>query len=563
MILGISFENTLENKKMEYKTERSIIMSIPMQPKAAPPPPPVQAQTYMAPENYIFHKDSGLYYSLVVIKNDNGDWVDFVTWFDTKTGEYAQVEYPHIVKTTVEKERRKINFNTIRGIAALIFLIVIGTGVWYFKPYENLKVSFGKSVEPQETTSQKENSSEEVEVQVVEKESPKEQLSNKKKETNENKYLAENVMPTKELLASKNEEQVYSVDPSQNDFEPRFGHAILFYMLADEDEDYVYALHQDYVNWKYSMEGIYGDLYRIPKNEKDAVPEKILDIAGPEDEITAFAVLGENIYFAINLHHTESGVDQFAYYKIPKTGGTAEYLFTDEGSFIRSYKGKVYFLFRERNQLCSYDPSTDNRHYEALDLSTLYDVMSGGARSEFTLFMPFSIYDGCVYLGGMFDYKYYYGKYNLESKKIMPIINGDLSFALESDEGGVAIYGVNPILEEDNGNVINSDPNGILAKTNEDIFVTFKTINNKYSFERFYFEKNGFRKEPLPSINFQNDTFAYGAVGDWILFNDMGICIKSERIDRTISFKNFKDSTSNWNLDAVNELINKYNEYYY
>ena len=49
---------------------------------------------YKAPEGYLFSEESGLYYSQIIAKDENGKTNQIVTWFNADTGEYTRQIYP-------------------------------------------------------------------------------------------------------------------------------------------------------------------------------------------------------------------------------------------------------------------------------------------------------------------------------------------------------------------------------------------------------------------------------------------------------------------------------------
>lgn len=298
------------------------------------------------------------------------------------------------------------------------------------------------------------------------------------------------------------------------------------------------------------MEGIKGAIYRIPKRNAQAKPDKIIDINGDGYSIASFTVLEDYIYFSVDFHRVESGVNQYGYFRAPKNGGSAEYLFTDEESYMRNYGGKVYFLFRNGMSFGWYDPEIDYINYEGIDIA-----MSDEANSEFSLFMPFSVFDGNIYFGGMFDSKFNYYTYNLESKETFKIANGDMSFVLTSDEGAAAIYGINPIFEGEEI-IFNPDSNGFLAITSEDTLILHDTVNNLYASIQINLENGEFNPQPL-DIQLPNQSIAYGTVSNWLLFNEKAVKVENGTIKRTVSFLDSNTITNKWILDIVIEMQNQ------
>ena len=51
-------------------------------------------QNYLPPEGFLLDENSGLYYQTQIILQENGESVQWVTWFNAQTGEYNQYTYP-------------------------------------------------------------------------------------------------------------------------------------------------------------------------------------------------------------------------------------------------------------------------------------------------------------------------------------------------------------------------------------------------------------------------------------------------------------------------------------
>lgn len=359
----------------------------------------------------------------------------------------------------------------------------------------------------------------------------------------ENGEMTNERFPAKEVIEKENVSQ------------SSFAHVNMYQLLADEDQDYVYTIHLTDPYWKFSMEGIGGPIYRIKKDDKNAVPEKIIDLGEGINTASSIAVMGDYIYFSSSTYHNVDGVDQYAYFRAPKKGGNAEKLFEEEASYIRAYKGKLYFLFREKEKYASYDP--DKRTLTSVDLNTLafYDSMQGGAKSEFYLFMPFSVFNGELYVGGSYDYIGYYAKVNLLDGSITKMNEIPLEGIGEFDEGAVFIYGANPLYLK-NTMVVNSDMNAFICRTSGNLLAIDKSINGEgLVFKPINGDGNGFENNKILELELSESAKPYAGVGNWIFLNDRAICVGAQEIEKTIWFSSAKDRTQKWDLSRMKESL--------
>ena len=65
-------------------------------------------QNYLPPEGYLFDRNSGLYYQTQVVQQDNGSYVQWVTWFNAETGTYSQYSYPYEQNNAIKDEQKKV-----------------------------------------------------------------------------------------------------------------------------------------------------------------------------------------------------------------------------------------------------------------------------------------------------------------------------------------------------------------------------------------------------------------------------------------------------------------------
>lgn len=85
---------------------------------------------YSAPDGYLLDEKTGLYYSQVIAKDENGCPSQVVTWFNANTGEYSQEIYPISGKVTnptkpVQTVKPKSSNNKSLGVFAVIILLVL------------------------------------------------------------------------------------------------------------------------------------------------------------------------------------------------------------------------------------------------------------------------------------------------------------------------------------------------------------------------------------------------------------------------------------------------------
>ena len=326
-----------------------------------------------------------------------------------------------------------------------------------------------------------------------------------------------------------------------------FPHANLYYMLADSDDQFIYTIHQRDPHWKFQMEGARGDIYRVNKDGSYDGMEKIINF---NESISAIAVEGNYIYYATSLMKSENGQDRYGFFRVPKKGGSAEFLFENEFSYIRAYDGKLYFVFPEQSLIGILNPKDRSIDYKAIDVTQIADIMSGGSKSNFHCFTPFSVYDGKLYFGGYFEQTCFYNSYDLNSGGLASIRKDSFDMLSETDEGRVMIYGLNPIFIE-NQSLINPDANGFLAITDH-YFSCYKDSNlNKYA--AFQLNPNDATSsfKDITNISITSSGDAYGVVGDWILFPDQLLLMKDQAVKKTISPDRVRDLSNYWNVEEA------------
>ncbi|WP_156900554.1 hypothetical protein [Anaerovorax odorimutans] len=641
-------------------------------------------EQYLPPEGFQLDGGSGLYYSIYTYDDELGNTVDFVTWFDTQTGEYAQVEYlikdyqyteqslPIPEEITVKEDFNEEEFNKednrstkpqkqILALCVLIVAIVIGI-TWHYGIFDNINFPFiGHEKETdKEVMKSAETCDCSLQVQII---SPEEaviklEVPNMKSNYpaydssrddgdmicdwevlfgeysvalnsfNEKSEKGEKVKPEEmqsylwqyekngdaSTIAELDETNIegnvieWTVDMPIEDFDfnnikkykvqimnngnitssvfnsedvvntkkiltSSFSHTSLYSLLADEDEDYIYTINQsepylftqgdeemktyEYIeqqtdpNWRPSTYNIGGEIYRIKKNDKNAVPEKIISLGDDIKTASSIAVIGNYIYFSSKINND---TNQYAYFKAPKKGGEVEHIFDEDEAFMRGYEGDLYLLFSDRNEYGCFNTKKEEMKYVNIDTTKLCDVLSGGAKSEFHMFKPFSICDDEMYLGGSYDYIAYYSRINLADGNISRVGKFSLLDIDSSDEDFVSAYGVNPIYYN-NHFIVNEDLNAFLCRISEDLIAVDKS-NNGAGLVFKSIKTNGDKLDinQVFDMKLSDNSKPYAAVGNWILLNDKAICIESQKIKKTIWFKDEKDKTKKWNLEQVEKM---------
>ncbi|WP_027400542.1 zinc ribbon domain-containing protein [Anaerovorax odorimutans] len=116
------------------------------------------------------------------------------------------------------------------------------------------------------------------------------------------------------------------------------------------DKDYIYYLSDNEM----------GIFYRIDKNtrEVDLMFEVYADMGEIDGErlilsAKSFTICGDYMYFSFK--PIEMGFPS-AYFRMPKEGGKAEFLFLLPESFMVEYKNKIYFLLEDSKKIAVYNP---------------------------------------------------------------------------------------------------------------------------------------------------------------------------------------------------------------
>lgn len=340
---------------------------------------------FLPPEGYLYDKNTGLYYSQVIAKNQEGITCQIVTWFDSETGEYSRNIYPvnsnatetsnrasmtrdskerafgakpkH--KRTGEKHKRNpaLQYILVGAMGILLLIIIIGNISIAVKKHGNSEKKLLKSVAD---------------------------LSNKEN--------GENVADMTED-AETVDNNTYSIDGDYSTVwrgNTERGYLSVYNMTVSEDDEYVYTIKAEGQNW-YETDNIpYGALVRFPKSDIYSVET----IIPRENPITAFTVMGDYIYYGQLLPD-----GRCSYTRRNKHTGEELFLLSEDYSLLAADNGVLYFLFVEddRNQLGIFDVATGEMSYKDIN----YDFPEAIEKSgNYSLFAPFSFYDGYLCVGG-------------------------------------------------------------------------------------------------------------------------------------------------------------------
>ena len=329
-----------------------------------------------------------------------------------------------------------------------------------------------------------------------------------------------------------------------------YPHANLYYMLADSDDQYIYMIHQRDSYWKFQMEGARGSIYRMKKDGSSENMEKIICSQSNPESISSLAVDKNYIYYAVNLMRSENGQDRYGFFRVNKKGGEAEFLFENEFSYIREYEGMIYFVFPEQALIGILNPKDKKIEYKKIDVTQIADIMSGGSKSEYHCFTPFSVDDGKVYFGGYFEQTYFYNTYQLSSNKLTTIKSGLFDMISENDEGRVMVYGLNPIFIQGES-LMNPDANGYLSITKSKYSCFKEPHSSQYLIVQFDPQNAEKSISEAKSMAINSSGDAYGVSGDWLLFSDQFVLLKDGVIYKQKSPDRVEDVSNRWNIDDV------------
>lgn len=96
---------------------------------------------YNPPEGYLYDENSGLYYTQIIAKAENGTENQVVTWFDAESGQYSQEVYPIDENTTfiddeeieyIGEYKSNSNSKPVKGLSKGALIGIIAGGIVMF-----------------------------------------------------------------------------------------------------------------------------------------------------------------------------------------------------------------------------------------------------------------------------------------------------------------------------------------------------------------------------------------------------------------------------------------------
>ena len=496
-------------------------------------------EKYREPEGYLFDERTGLYYSQVIGVDETGRQAQIVTWFNAETGEYSQYTYPvedidgktteqkviedqflegselleappepKIQITRNEALAKKTLIPVICGLLVIFIAVVLIKGILH-------KRNVQKSLSEELTT----------------EEIPAEELQDIQMKDMGNAVtageVATNEAITNETATNVEDEINYSIYPF-----PDYAACNIMTQLADEDEQYVYAIRVTNGTWMYESGIPCGDIVRFPKTGGEA--EKIIESM---DGIYSIAVMGDDIYYSINCG------GEYTYCRKNKNGGEEEQLFHEGYSLMQAYEGKIYLFFAEngRQDIGIFDPATSEMSIQSTDYALTMATGIGG-KQFVEAFSPFSVYNGSLYYGGWGDYTICYGKYDFETSQtqILSTTEGyELMDAGYADYAFTYIdrFGYSPFFMNDNCRIDIWNQNLTTALLKNRLLVS----ECDYDYQFYMVNDNGSMneifdvKENLPV--WAEDVYMCGVSENWLIYNDRAVELSLSGEVNVVSFE--------------------------
>lgn len=512
---------------------------------------------YREPEGYLYDERTGLYYSQVIALDESGEQVQVVTWFNAESGEYSQFFYPiekiqspqveQSIQQVQEQEEIKIleappepeiqitpsrtgetetqipgirqkvisKKSSKAGIPIIMGILILAAAIYFFKTQSDQ--------EQNQITKAEDNTSQEIQINA---------------QTEQNLDVAEETV-IEESVTMENTEEVETVEeiPKEASLDlsvypfPDYPTCNVMTQLADEDEQFVYAIRVFSGGWMFESGVPCGDIVRFPKQGGEA--ELVVEAM---DGIYSITVMGDYIYYSINYG------GGFTYCRMNKNGGEEEQLFNESYSLLQAYEGKIYLFFTDngRQDIGIFDPETLELSYRSTDYALTAATGIGGKQSA-KAFSPFSIYNGCLYYGGWGDYTICYGKFNFESGQTQLF---STSQAYDIVDAGYADYvfsyidtfGYSPYFTNDSSyiDIWNQNLTTVLLQNrllvSQCDYDTMYYIVDETGSQRDYYDI----KAVLPV--YAEDIFMSGVSENWIIFNDRAVQLSTDGIVNEISF---------------------------
>lgn len=397
----------------------------PVEPRPAPPPPPEATAPPPPPAGYAFDPNRGLYYQSVIGTDpQTGAPVQLVTYYNPATGEYTRESYPlpqpepppappteeapTATKPPLANPPPGGKKKLIAAAAVVVVLAGLAFTTWKLEWYRSLPFFSSSSsageLEPHampggvETGTLEENdlpTFAPYDAAAVEDDTAEQEATREEEERQQREQEAAEAREREVAQLSTGSGQWYD-----------FPHSSRFYMRVQEDEQHIYMLQP-------TLDDYYrGNLYRMDKDGSNI--QKINRFANGSYELTGFTLLDDMIYFGISVDPGDFG-GRSAYYRVPKSGGNAEFLFIQEASYMQSYEGSIYLMFPTQLSLGVYTPGSDRlpRLIQLVD----WEESELGAPPAY-LSGSFGLYDGWLYYGDSWELACTHYRTSLDTREI-------------------------------------------------------------------------------------------------------------------------------------------------
>ncbi|MDD3414040.1 MAG: hypothetical protein PHY47_08565 [Lachnospiraceae bacterium] len=505
-------------------------------------------EKYREPEGYLFDERTGLYYSQVIGVDETGRQAQIVTWFNAQTGEYSQYTYPvedgdgktteqqnpdnqvweetvlleappepEIHDTRTDASSKKTLLPIICGLLVIFIAVVVIKGVLHKR---DLQKSAGEEL-----------TTEEISTDAISTEALQDIQENDMGDSVKSEEDVRNEITTNEAAADEAATNTDDMDDSIYPF-PDYAACNVMTQLADEDDQYVYAIRVTNGAWMFESGIPCGDIVRFPKTGGEA--EKIMEAM---DGIYSIALMGDDIYYSINYG------GEYTYCRKNKKSGEEEVLFQEDYSLMQAYEGKIYLFFAEngRQDIGIFDPATSKMSIQPTDYA-LTMATGIGAQQSVKAFSPFSVSDGSLYYGGWGDYTICYGKYNFESGQTQILSTAGAYELVDAGYGDYVFtyidrFGYSPFFINDNCKIDIWNHNLTVALLKNRLLVS----ECDYDYQFYMVNDNGSMneildiKENLPV--WAENVYMCGVSENWLIYNDRAVELSLSGEGNVVSFE--------------------------
>ena len=335
------------------------------------------------PEGFELDADSGWYYKSS-IGNDpqTGAPAQVVDWYNPSSCSHTQKYYPIDAQPAQDEEEKPKRASKAKKTLLIIFLIVVLLAAAIAALFISGIISNPFSQQPVEKPVSSSSTGPTASNSASASSAP---ASSMPASSNISELPEINDLSPDPQIPGPNPSIVLEpeAEPPMPDGKwPAFAHISEFYSRAQSDNEHLYILQPT----KDPLEDITrSGLIRIAHGTESV--ERIF-APGTLNAILSFALHEDYIYFCAYLN-----TDYCGYYRIPKSGGVAEFLFLEEFSNIVNYNDSLYMLFAESGDLGIYSPESDSEpmRYSVCTQQQLADM------PEFC--KDFSVYENELYFG--------------------------------------------------------------------------------------------------------------------------------------------------------------------